>query len=395
MWLTGFDAPSLHTMYADKPMRGHGLMQAIARVNRVFKDKPGGLVVDYLGLADELKQALATYTEAGGTGKTALDQTEAVALMLEKVEVCQGLFHGFDWSQWVTGTPQARLSLLPAAQEHILAQEDGKARLLRAVTELSQAFALAVPHEEALRIRDDVGFFQAVRAVLAKSTPGERKTDEELDLAIRQIISRAVVSDEVVDLFAAAGLKKPDISILSDEFLSEVRDMPQRNLAVELLQKLLKGEIKTRGKRNVVQARSFAELLDRAVRKYQNRAIETAQVIEELIQLAKNIRTAGARGEQLGLSDDELAFYDALEANDSAVKVLGDDTLKTIARELVTTVRKNVTIDWVIRDNVRAQLRVYVKRILRKYGYPPDKQEKATRTVLEQAEVLSELWAVA
>ncbi len=295
----------------------------------------------------------------------------------------------------VTGTPQARLSLLPAAQEHILAQEDGKARLLRAVTELSQAFALAVPHEEALRIRDDVGFFQAVRAVLAKSTPGERKTDEELDLAIRQIISRAVVSDEVVDLFAAAGLKKPDISILSDEFLSEVRDMPQRNLAVELLQKLLKGEIKTRGKRNVVQARSFAELLDRAVRKYQNRAIETAQVIEELIQLAKSIRTAGARGEQLGLSDDELAFYDALEANDSAVKVLGDDTLKTIARELVTTVRKNVTIDWVIRDNVRAQLRVYVKRILRKYGYPPDKQEKATRTVLEQAEVLSELWAVA
>lgn len=392
MWLTGFDAPSLHTMYADKPMRGHGLMQAIARVNRVFKDKPGGLVVDYLGLADELKQALATYTEAGGTGKTALDQAEAVALMLEKYEVCQGLFHGFDWRQWVSGTPQARLSLLPEAQEHILAQEDGKARLLRAVTDLSQAFALAVPHEESLRIRDDVGFFQAVRAVLAKSTPGERKTDEELDLAIRQIISRAVVSDEVVDIFAAAGLKKPDISILSEEFLSEVRGMPQRNLAVELLQKLLKGEIKARGKRNVVQARSFAELLEQAVRKYQNRAIETAQVLELLIDLAKQMREAGARGEQLGLSDDELAFYDALEANDSAVKVLGDDTLKTIARELVATVRKNVTIDWTIRDNVRAQLRVYVKRILRKYGYPPDMQEKATQTVLEQAEVLSEMW---
>jgi type I restriction enzyme R subunit len=392
MWLTGFDAPSLHTMYADKPMRGHGLMQAIARVNRVFKDKPGGLVVDYLGLADELKQALATYTEAGGTGKTALDQSEAVALMLEKYEVCQGLFHGLDWSQWVTGTPQARLSLLPAAQEHILAQADGKARLLRAVTELSQSFALAVPHEEALRIRDDVGFLQAVRAVLAKSTPGERKTDEELDLAIRQIISRAVVSDEVVDIFAVAGLKKPDISILSDEFLSEVRGMPQRNLAVELLQKLLKGEIKARGKRNVVQARSFAELLEQAVRKYQNRAIETAQVLELLIDLAKQMRAAGARGEQLGLSDDELAFYDALEANDSAVKVLGDDTLRAIARELVATVRKNVTIDWTIRDNVRAQLRVYVKRILRKYGYPPDLQEKATQTVLEQAEVLSEMW---
>jgi type I restriction enzyme R subunit len=395
MWLTGFDAPSLHTMYVDKPMRGHGLMQAIARVNRVFKDKPGGLVVDYLGLADELKQALATYTEAGGTGETALDQAEAVALMLEKYEVCRALFHGFDWSRWTTGTPQDRLSLLPAAQEHVLAQEDGKARLLRAVADLSQAFALAVPHGEALRIRDDVGFFQAVRAVLAKGTPGERRTDEELALAIRQIISKAVVSDEVVDIFAAAGLKKPDISILSDEFLADIRGMPQRNLAVELLQKLLKGEIRTRGRRNVVQARSFAELLEKAIRKYQNRAIETAQVIEELIQLAKDMRAAAARGEELGLSDDETAFYDALETNDSAVKVLGDETLKTIARELVATVRKNVTIDWTIRDNVRAQLRVHVKRILRKYGYPPDKQEKATQTVLEQAEVLSGNWAIA
>ncbi len=395
MWLTGFDAPSLHTMYLDKPMRGHGLMQAIARVNRVFKDKPGGLVVDYLGLADELKQALAIYTEAGGTGETALDQAEAVALMQEKYEVCRGLFHCFDWSRWTTGTPQDRLSLLPAAQEHILAQEDGKARWLRAVTELSQAFALSVPHEEALRIRDDLGFFQAVRAVLAKATPGERRTDEELDLAIRQIISRAVVSGEVVDVFAAAGLKKPDISILSDEFLADVRGMPQRNLAVELLQKLLKGEIRARGKRNVVQARSFAELLEQAVRKYQNRAIGTAQVIEELIQLAKDMRAAGARGEQLGLSEDELAFYDALETNDSAVKVLGDDTLRAIARELVETVRNTVTIDWTIRENVRAQLRVLVKRILRKHGYPPDKQEKATQTVLEQAEVLSEMWAVA
>jgi len=393
MWLTGFDAPSLHTMYVDKPMRGHGLMQAIARVNRVFKDKPGGLVVDYLGLADELRQALATYTEAGGTGKTALDQSEAVAVMLEKVEVCRGLFHGFDWTRWTTGTPQDRLSLLPAAQEHVLAQEDGKSRLLRAVTELSQAFALAVPHPEALAIRDEVGFYQAVRAVLAKGTAGERKTDEELELAIRQIVSKAVVSDAVVDIFAAAGLKKPDISILSDEFLAEVRGMPQRNLAVELLQKLLKGEIKTRQQRNVVQARSFAELLEQAIRKYQNRAIETAQVIEELIQLAKDMRAANARGEELGLTEDEVAFYDALETNDSAVKVLGDETLKTIARELVATVRRNVTIDWTIRDNVRAQLRVLVKRILRKYGYPPDKQEKATQTVLEQAEVLSGAWA--
>ena len=395
MWLTGFDAPSLHTMYIDKPMRGHGLMQAIARVNRVFKDKPGGLVVDYLGLADELKQALATYTESGGTGKTALDQAEAVALMQEKHEICRDLFHGFDWTLWITGTAPQRLSLLPAAQEHIVAQDDGKARLLRAVTELSQAFALAVPHEDALRIRDDVGFFQAVRAVLAKNAPGDKKTDEELDHAIRQIISNAVVSEEVVDIFSAAGLKKPDISILSDEFLAEVRGMPQRNLAVELLQKLLKGEIKTRAKRNVVQSRSFAELLEASLRRYQNRAIETAKVIEELIQLAKDMRAAGERGEALGLNDDEVAFYDALETNDSAVKVLGDDALRTIARELVATVRTNVTIDWTVRDNVRAHLRVLVKRILRKYGYPPDKQEKATQTVLEQAEVLSEMWAAA
>jgi type I restriction enzyme R subunit len=395
MWLTGFDAPSLHTMYVDKPMRGHGLMQAIARVNRVFKDKPGGLVVDYLGLADELRQALATYTEAGGTGKTAINQAEAVAVMLEKYEVCRGLFHGFDWGKWTSGSPQDRVSLLPAAQEGILAQEDGKSRLLRAVSDLTQTFALAVPHAEALRIRDDVGFFQAVRAVLAKGTPDDQRTDEELDHAIRQIISRAVVSGEVVDIFAAAGLKKPDISILSDEFLNDVRGMPQRNLAVELLKKLIKGEIKMRGRRNVVQARSFAELLEQTLRKYQNRAIETAQVIEELIQLAKDMRAAGARGEELGLTEDELAFYDALETNDSAVKVLGDDTLRMIARELVETVRKNVTIDWTIRENVRAQLQVYVKRILRKHGYPPDKQDKATEIVLEQAALLSEGWATA
>jgi type I restriction enzyme R subunit len=393
MWLTGFDAPSLHTMYVDKPMRGHGLMQAIARVNRVFKDKPGGLVVDYLGLADELKAALATYTEAGGRGETALDQSEAVAVMIEKYEVCLGLFHGFEWTLWITGTPQDRLSLLPAAQEHILAQEDGKSRLLRSVTDLSQAFALSVPHSEAMRIRDDVAFFQAVRAVLAKGTPGEQRTDEELDHAIRQIISRAVISGEVVDIFAAAGLKKPDISILSDEFLAEVRGMPQRNLAVELLQKLLKGEIKTRLRRNVVLAKSFADLLEQAVRKYQSRAIETAQVIEELIGLAKQMRDANKRGESLGLTEDELAFYDALETNDSAVKVLGEPTLKEIARELVATVKKNVTIDWTMRENVRAHLRVIVKRILRKYGYPPDKQERATALVLEQTEVLSMEWA--
>ena len=392
MWLTGFDAPSLHTMYVDKPMRGHGLMQAIARVNRVFRDKPGGLVVDYLGLAQELKRALATYTESGGTGRTALDQGEAVAVMLEKYEICCALFHGFDRSAWVTGTPQERLSLLPAAQEHILAQENGKDRCIQAVRDLSRAFALAVPHEDAIRIRDEVGFFQAVQSVLVKRAAATARSDEELDQAVRRIISRAVAPEGVIDIFAAAGLEKPDISILSDEFLAEVRGMPQRNLAVELLQKLLKGELAVRRRKNVVQARSFAEMLEQTLRRYQNRAVEAAQVLEELIRLAREMREANARGEQLGLSEDELAFYDALETNDSAVQVLGDETLRDIARELVDTVRRNVTIDWTLRENVRANLRRLVRRILRKHGYPPDKQEKATRTVLEQAEVLSAGW---
>ena len=393
MWLTGFDAPSLHTMYVDKPMRGHGLMQAIARVNRVFGDKPGGLVVDYLGLAQELKQAVATYTDSGGTGRAALDQEEAVAVMLEKHEVCCALFHGFNWSKWTTGNAQERLGLLPAAQEHLLAQQDGKERCLAAVRELSQAFALAVPHPETTRIRDDVGFFQAVRAALSKSA-SQSRTDEKLDLAVRQIISRAVASESVMDIFAAAGLDKPDISVLSDEFLAEVQEMPHRNLAVELLQKLLRGEVSARRRKNVVQARSFAEMLEQTLRRYQNRAIEAAQVIEELIALAKDMREANARGERLGLSEDELAFYDALETNDSAVQVLGDETLRDIARELVETVRNNVTIDWTLRENVRANLRRLVRRVLRKHGYPPDKQERATRTVLEQAEALSEGWAV-
>jgi len=392
MWLTGFDAPCLHTMYLDKPMRGHGLMQAIARVNRVFKDKPGGLVVDYLGLAHELKSALATYTESGGRGQTAIDQEEAVAVMLEKYEICCGIFHGFDWSPWKSGGPQERLSILPAAQEHVLQQNDGKNRLVGAVTGLSKAFALAVPHEKALDIRDDVAFFQAVKSVLSKSAASGRRSAEELDHAIRQLVSKAVASDEVIDIFAAAGLKKPDISILSDEFLAEVRGMPQRNLAVEVLRKLLEEEIKTRSRKNIVQGRSFAEMLEQSIRRYQNRAIEAAQVIEELIALAKNLREADWRGEKLGLTEDEIAFYDALEVNDSAVKVLGDETLRTIARELVRAVRNNLTIDWTRRENVRAQMRVMIKRILRRYGYPPDKQARATELVLEQAEALSREW---
>ena len=394
MWLTGFDAPSLHTMYVDKPMRGHGLMQAIARVNRVFRDKPGGLVVDYLGLAHELKLALATYTQSGGRGETALDKEQAGRAMLEKYEVCCGLFHGFDRPAWANGSPAERLQLLPAAMEHVLAQEDGKARCLKAVRELTQAFALAVPHPETSRIRDDVSLFQHVRAALSKRTGADAKSDEELDHAVRQIVSRAVASDGVVDIFAAAGLKKPDVAVLSEEFLREVRGMRRRNLAVELLERLLKGELATRRRKNVVEARSFAEMLEQTIRRYQNRTVEAAQVIEELIGLAREMREANARGEALGLSDDELAFYDALGVNDSAVQVLGDETLRDISRELVETVRRNVTIDWTLRENVRAKLRVLVKRILRKHGYPPDKQEKATRTVLEQAEALSEGWTV-
>jgi type I restriction enzyme R subunit len=395
MWLTGFDAPCMHTMYLDKPMQGHGLMQAIARVNRVFRDKPGGLVVDYLGLADQLRKALQTYTERGGQGQTALEQGEAVAVMLARHEVCCDLFHGFDRSPWTSGSATARLSLLPAAQEHVLAQERGKERLLQVVTELSKAFALAVPHEEALRIRDDVGFFQAVRAAIAKTQGGDRRSSGDLDHAIRQIVSDAIASDQVLDIFAAAGLKNPDISILSDQFLADVRGMTHRNLAVELLKKLLNDEVKSRARHNLVQARSFADLLEKSVRRYQNRAIEAAQVIEELISLAREMRAAQARGEALGLTDDELAFYDALEVSDTAVLELGDATLRAIARELVDTVRRNVSIDWTVKESVRAKLRVIVKRVLRKHGYPPDKQEAATTTVLQQAELLSDLWTTA
>ena len=393
MWLTGFDAPSLHSMYVDKPMRGHALMQAIARVNRVFGEKPGGLIVDYIGIGYHLKQALTNYTESGGKGKPSLNKAEAIAIMLEKHEICCGLFQGFDWSSWIDGNAEERLRLLPAAQEHILGLEDGKTRLLKEVAALSKAFSLVVPHESAIKIRDDVAFFQAVRGVLAKLTAREESQSEAAELAIKQLVSKAVVPEGVVDIFAAAGLEKPDISILSDEFLAEVRNLPQRNLAVELLDKLLNDEIKTHSRQNVVQARSFAEMLERSIRAYQNRTIEAAQVIEQLIQTAKELRLARDRGEELGLTSDELAFYDALETNDSAVQVLGDETLRTIATELVKTVRNNVTINWTMKESVRANLRRLVKRILRKYDYPPDKQAKAAETVLEQAEVLCENWA--
>ena len=400
MWLTGFDVPSLHTMYLDKPMRGHGLMQAIARVNRVFKDKPGGLVVDYLGIADDLKRALSEYTESGGRGKPTFNQEEAVALMLEKYEVVCGMFHPptgeagkFEYKHFFKSPVKEKMEIITLAQEHILKQKNGKERFLAYVTQLSQAFALSVPHKEALKIHDDVGFFQAVRARLAKYETGTGKTDEQLDSAIKQIISKAVASDKVIDIFEAAGLKKPDISILSDEFLAEVKGMPHKNLAFELLKKLLSDEIKVRSRKNLIQGRSFAEMLEKAIRKYQNKAIEAAKVIEELIELAKKMREETKRGGDLGLSEDEIAFYDALEVNDSAVKVLGDETLKMIARELVQAVRNNVTIDWTLKESVQAKLRVMVKRVLRKHGYPPDKEKKATETVLEQATLLCKDWA--
>ncbi len=394
MWLTGFDAPCLHTMYADKPMQGHGLMQAIARVNRVFRDKPGGLVVDYLGLADQLRKALATYTESGGKGHPVHDIRQAVAVMREKHHVACGLMHGLDWSKWTTGKPAERLALLPAGQEHILQQVDGKKRFVQVVAELSQAFALCAATEEAAEIRDDVSFFQAVQAALNKQTGGSRKTPEQIDAAIRQLVSKAIITEgQVIDVFTAAGLKKPDISILSDKFLAEVRGLKHKNVAAELLEKLLKDELKVRTSKNLVQFQLFSDKLKKALNAYHNRAIATQEVIEELIKIAKELEEAAKRGERLKLTDDEVAFYDALAANGSAVEAMGDDKLKVIAVELITKVRTSVTIDWTEREGARAKIRVMVKRILNKYGYPPDLQEEAVKTVLKQAEVLCKDWA--
>ncbi|MCE9552911.1 MAG: type I restriction endonuclease subunit R [Planctomycetes bacterium] len=392
MWLTGFDAPCLHTMYADKPMRGHGLMQAIARVNRVFRDKPGGLVVDYLGLADQLKHALATYTQSGGQGSPSIDTAQAIALMQEKHEIACGILHGFNWDNWTTGTPAQRLGLIPAGQEHILQQEDGKRRFVQVVTELSRVFALCAATDEAIELRDDIAFFQAIKAQLVKSS-GTQRPPEELDAAIRQLVSKAIMADEgIIDVFTAAGLKKPDISILSDQFLAEVRGLKHKNVAAELLAKLLRDEIKARSTRNLVQSRVFSEMLKTALNAYHNRAIATHEVIEELIKLAKEMDAATKRGQDLGLNDDEIAFYDALAANESAVKAMGNDELKVIAAELVTQVRKSVTIDWTLRESARSAIKVMVKRILRKHGYPPDLQEEAVKTVLMQAELLCADW---
>lgn len=392
MWLTGFDAPCMHTMYVDKPMQGHGLMQAIARVNRVFKDKPGGLVVDYLGIADSLKKALANYTERDRS-ETGVPQDEAIALMLEKYEIVRQLFHGFDYSSAIEGTPQDRLCIIPAAMEHILSQEKGRERFMQASLALSKAFALCAASDESIAVRDEVGFFQNVRSAFAKSTSGAGKDQEDLNTALQQIVSKAVSSMEMVDIFAAAGLKNPDISILSDDFLAEVKGMERKNLALEMLKKLIRDEIKSRARKNVVQARNFTEMLESTVYRYQGRLIEAAQVIEELIGLAKEMREAKSKGEELGLNDDEAAFYDALADNNSAREVLGDDQLREISRELSESIKKSTdVIDWTVKESIRAKIRVRVKRILRKYGYPPDIQEKATQTVLEQAELLSADW---
>ncbi len=390
MWLTGFDAPCLHTMYADKPMQGHGLMQAIARVNRVFRDKPGGLVVDYLGLADQLKRALAIYTESGGQGNPTCDTHQAIALMLEKHGIACDLLHGFNWDKWTSGQPTERLALIPAGQEIILEQEDGKKRFVQVVTELCRAFALWAANDEATEIRDDVSFFQALQSALNKESTNNRESPEQIDAAIRQLVSKAITTEgQVIDVFTAAGLKQPDIGILDDRFLAEVRGLKHKNVAAELLEKLLRDEIKLRSKRNFVQTQLFSEKLKKTLNAYHNRAISTMEVIEELIKLAKEVQESGNRS---GLTPDEWAFYDALAANGSAKQAMGDAKLKVIAAELITKVRQSVTIDWTLRESARAKIKVMVKRILNKYGYPPDLQEEAVKTVLMQAELLCAEW---
>ncbi len=406
MWLTGFDAPSMHTMYIDKPMRGRGLMQAIARVNRVFEDKPAGLIVDYIGIAQNLKAALSQYSK-DDQKHAGIDEAEAIAVMLEKYEIVSGMFHGFDYRSGLTGSSQERLVALAGAMEWVLDMQqkaaakektkEGKKAAHRrfndAVLALSKAFALAGASDEARDIRDEVGFFQTIRAALAKSTASAGKSSVERDLAIQQIVSRAVISTEIVDILGAAGLETPDISILSDEFLAEVQGMEKKNLAMEALRKLLNGEIRSRSRINVVQTKAFSERLEEAIARYHSNALTTAEVILELINLAKDICAAHERGEEEGLSEEEIAFYDALAQNESAVEVMGDERLRVIAHELPTNLKSTASVDWQHREATRARMRVLVKRILRKYGYPPDLQDAAVQTVLQQAEVLSAMWA--
>jgi type I restriction enzyme R subunit len=389
MWLTGFDAPCVHTLYVDKPMKGHNLMQAIARVNRVFKGKQGGLVVDYIGIANELKTALKEYTASKGRGQPTVDVHEAYAVLEEKLDVLRSLLHGFDYSEFLS----AGHKLLAGAANHVLGEKDGKKRFADNALAMSKAFTLCCTLDEAKAVREEVAFFQAIKVILIKrEVSAQKKTDEERELAVRQIIGNAVVSGEVVDIFAAVGLDKPNIGLLDDDFLAELRNLPERNLAVELLDRLLEGEIKSRFSSNLTQEKKFSELLANVIKRYQNRSIETAQVIEELIEMAKKFAAACKRGDELGLNEDELAFYDALANNEASVRELGDETLAKIAHELTDSLRKNVSVDWSSRDSVRAKLRLLVKRILRKYKYPPDQEEEAAQLVLAQAETLCEAW---
>jgi type I restriction enzyme R subunit len=393
MWLTGFDAPCLSTMYVDKPMQGHGLMQAIARVNRVFRDKPGGLIVDYLGLADSLKRAMATYTESGGRGKTNEDTATAIAILLEKYDIACGIMHGFDWSAWKGNDANARLALLPPAKEHVVLQENGRSRFRSVMTDIKRAYALCSSSSEAKAILDDISFFESVSATMGKDRDNKSYDPDRVDAAIRQLVDKAIIAEDgVIDVFTAAGLKKPDISILSDQFLAEIRGLKHKNVAAELLQQLLQDEIRTSLRSNIVESKKFSDMLQQTLNRYHNRAIETQEVIEELIRVATEIRQAIGRGEELGLNNDELAFYDALADNDSARIVMGDDKLKLIATELVKTVRQSVTIDWHLREQARSSIRVIIKRILRKHGYPPDLTTDAAQLVLQQAEALCEEW---
>jgi type I restriction enzyme R subunit len=394
MWLTGFDAPCVHTLYVDKPMKGHNLMQAIARVNRVFKDKQGGLVVDYIGIGNELKSAMREYTASQGRGRPTVDAHEAFSVLAEKMDVLRAMLHGFDYSGFLTGGHKT----LAGAADHVLGLKngparDGKKRFADTALAMSHAFTLCCTLDEAKAVREEVAFLQGVKVILTKKElTAKRRTDEQRELAIRQIISSAVVSESVVDIFDAVGLDKPNIGLLDDEFLAQVRNLPEKNLAVELLERLLEGEIKSRFASNVVQDRKFSEMLANVIKRYQNRSIETAQVMEELVDMAKKFRDAAARGETLGLSEDEVRFYDALANNESAVRELTDETLKKIAHELTENLRQNLSVDWSARESVRAKLRLMVKRILRKYKYPPDLEASAVELVLQQAEAMGEAW---
>lgn len=390
MWLTGFDAPSMHTLYIDKPMKGHNLMQAIARVNRVYLDKPGGLIVDYLGIAADLKEALSFYSDAGGRGDPTLAQAQAVSLMLEKLEVISAMYHGFPYEDYFAVDTAQKLSLILAAEEHILGMEDGKKRYINEVMALSQAFAIAIPHEQALDVKDEVAFFQAVKARLAKfDSTDSGNTNEEIETTIRQVIDKSLVSEQVVDVFDAAGIKKPDISILSEEFLLELKAMEHKNIALEVLKKLLNDELKVRAKTNLVQSKALLEMLETAIKKYQNKILSAAEVMDELIKLSKEIVASDQEAKNLGLSDFEYAFYTAVASNDSARELMKKDQLRELAVVLTQKVRENASIDWTIKESVRAKLKVIVKRTLRQYGYPPDMQALATETVIEQAEKIA------